>query len=250
MPKRQNPAAAVAPSPVSTAAAPPAPPLGAPPRELRDGAASIGVLRPDPENRRQRTDRGRQMIATSLRETGAGRSIVIDEDNRVLAGNGVVEAAPSAGIDRVRIIEADGDELIAVRRRNLTPEQKRAMAIFDNRTAELAEWNATQLEADRAAGLGLQPFWTPDEETALASKWAEQEVGAMAADGEPGAGEPGHRRGATTAGDYQTFSVPLTVDQEREVRAALRTARHVFQVTTAGDALAAALAAWVKAQGV
>lgn len=210
--------------------------------------ATVAALVPDPENRRQRTDRGRAMIVDSLKQTGAGRSIVIDENNQVLAGNGVLEAAPAAGIERVRIIETEGDELIAVRRKNLTPQQKRALAIFDNRTAELAEWNSTQLEKDRADGLDLQPFWTPEEEAALRSKWAEQEVGRMAADGEPVAGEPGHRRGTTTAGDHQTFAVPLTVDQERDVRAALRHARQVFEVTTAGDALAAALRQWMKTQ--
>jgi len=127
----------------------------------------VAELKPDPENRRTHNARNVAMIASSLRDVGAARSIVIDEDDRVLAGNGVTEAAEGAGITRVRVVDTDGDEIIAVRRRNLTPDQKRALAIYDNRAAELAEWNAPQLEADLAAGLGLQPWFTEDEIAAM-----------------------------------------------------------------------------------
>jgi len=137
------------------------------PAAAADESSDLSVLTLDPTNRRQRTDRGRAMIVASLQETGAGRSIVIDERNEVLAGNGVVEAAPEAGIGRVRIIDAAGDELIAVRRSGLTPEQKRALAIYDNRTAELAEWNADQLAADAAEGLALAPWFSEAELAAL-----------------------------------------------------------------------------------
>lgn len=181
------------------------------------------------------------MVADSLKQVGAGRSIVLDETNTILAGNGVVEGAEHAGISKVRIIDAEGDELIAVRRSNLTPEQKRALALFDNRTAELAEWNIEQLDADRNAGLDLKPFWTEEELETLASKASADAIVGIAeapVEGEDDAAAP------VTAGDFQTFSCPLSLEQERTVRAALRKARHVFEVTTAGDALTAALQAW------
>jgi DNA modification methylase len=107
------------------------------------------------------------MVVDALQQVGAARSIVLDENNVVLAGNGVVEAAAEAGITAVRVIDANGHEIIAVRRSGLSPEQKRALAIFDNRTGELATWNFDQLAADKEAGLSLQPFWTADEEAAL-----------------------------------------------------------------------------------
>jgi DNA modification methylase len=110
------------------------------------------------------------MVVDALQHVVAARSIVIDEDNVILAGNGVTEAAAEAGITKVRVIEAAGDELIAVKRTGLTDEQKRALAIYDNRTGELASWNFEQLAADKAAGLSLQPYWTADEEAALLAK--------------------------------------------------------------------------------
>lgn len=123
-------------------------------------------LKADPENRRRHGERNLGMLEASLRAVGAARSIVIDEDDLILAGNGVRAAAEAAGITKLKIIETDGDEIIAVRRRGLTAEQKRALAIFDNRTAELAEWNWEQLAKDREAGLALEPFWTTDEQAA------------------------------------------------------------------------------------
>ena len=120
----------------------------------------ISELKADPKNRRKHNARNLDMVATALKEVGAARSIVIDEDDVVLAGNGVTEAAKAAGITKVRVIEADGDELIAVRRSNLTDEQKRALAMYDNRSAELAEWDLEQLQADLADGLDLKPFFS------------------------------------------------------------------------------------------
>src|SRR4249920_637391 len=127
----------------------------------------IADLIPDPANRRTHDARNLGMVTDALKHVGAARSIVIDEDNVILAGNGVSAAAAQAGITTVRVVDATGDELVAVRRSGLTVEQKRALAIYDNRTAELAAWNFEQLAADQAAGLNLQPFWTPDEEAAL-----------------------------------------------------------------------------------
>jgi DNA modification methylase len=129
--------------------------------------AHLRDLRPDPTNRRRHTPRNVGMVVEALQKVGAARSIVIDEDGVVLAGNGVVEAAAEAGITNVEIVEADGNTVVAVRRRGLSPEQKRALAIFDNRAAELAEWNVEQLQADAAAGLDLQPYWTEQERVKL-----------------------------------------------------------------------------------
>ena len=123
----------------------------------------IRELVPDPANRRRRTARGARLLVESLTATGAGRSIVIDENNGVLAGNGLLDAAAEAGITKLQIVEAEGDTIVAVRRRGLTPDQKRNLAIYDNRTSELAEWNPEQLAADAAAGHGLASFFDDKE---------------------------------------------------------------------------------------
>lgn len=130
---------------------------------------AIGKLKADPENRRRHTTRNKALLKQSLENLGAARSIVIDEHDVVLAGNGVVEQASAAGITKVQVVESDGQTLVAVRRRNLSDDEKRQLAMYDNRTAELAAWNPEQLATDKAAGLELAPFFTDKELGAILS---------------------------------------------------------------------------------
>lgn len=124
----------------------------------------IADLKPDPENARRHPERNRELLERSLKEVGAARSIVIDEDGTVLAGNGVLEAAVQAGIEKVQVVEADGKTVIAVRRRGLTPEQKKRLALFDNRTAELADWDISVLAALVEQDKGtLEGLWYEEE---------------------------------------------------------------------------------------
>lgn len=107
---------------------------------------TLADLKPDQNNARKHNPRNIGMIADSIAKVGVSRSIVVDEDMNILAGNGTVEAAGERGITKLRIVEADGEELIAVMRRGLTKEQKKQLALADNRTAELAEWDADVLK--------------------------------------------------------------------------------------------------------
>lgn len=123
---------------------------------------SINNLKSDHKNARKRTDRSATLIAESLKRYGAARSIVIDEDGRILAGNGTVEGAKKAGIDKVRIIEAEGDELIAVRRTGLTEDEKVGLAIADNRSSDLSEWDNEMLR-QLSEEHDLTPWFEDDE---------------------------------------------------------------------------------------
>ena len=125
-------------------------------------ADSITSLKPDPRNARRHSSRNVDLIVDALREVGAARSVVVDEQGTILAGNATVEAAARAGIERLKVVEADGTELVAVRRTNLTAAQKRRLALYDNRTAELAEWDAEALAA-LAEDTDLSRLWTEDE---------------------------------------------------------------------------------------
>lgn len=106
---------------------------------------SINSLVSDHKNARRRTDRSAELIKESLQRYGAARSIVIDEDNRILAGNGTIEGAKAAGIKNVRIIETEGDEIIAIKRSGLSEDDKVGLALADNRTADLSEWDQAML---------------------------------------------------------------------------------------------------------
>src|SRR5688500_15154670 len=101
-----------------------------------DGAVAMSLtdLTPYPRNARRHTERDLALIEKALREVGAARSIVVDETGTILAGNATVQAASQVGIHKVRVVETDGSELVAVRRTGLSPEQKRRLTLFDNRT--------------------------------------------------------------------------------------------------------------------
>lgn len=126
---------------------------------------SLTQLRPDSRNARRRTERSATQIENSLSEFGAARSIVIDEAGTVLAGNGTLEAAASIGIERVLVVPADGNTLVAVQRTDLDERQKVRYAIADNRASDLSEWDAATLASlqEEDPDLHLDSFWTEAE---------------------------------------------------------------------------------------
>jgi hypothetical protein len=127
---------------------------------------SIKDLKFDHKNARKRTDRSASLIAESLKRFGAARSIVIDEDGRILAGNGTVEGAKAAGIQKLRIIETDGNELIAVQRTGLSENEKVGLALADNRSSDLSEWDNEMLR-QLSEEQNLSPWFEQAEIEAL-----------------------------------------------------------------------------------
>jgi len=79
----------------------------------------ISTLAIDDENANCGTARGREMLGESLRKCGAGRSVLVDRQGRVIAGNKTLEAARAIGIKSTAVIETDGSSLVAVQRGDL-----------------------------------------------------------------------------------------------------------------------------------
>lgn len=96
---------------------------------------------------------------------------MLDEDGVPLAGNAILAAASRAGLTRVRIIDADGTELVAVRRSELTDQRRRELALYDNRASELADWDAVA-RSGLADEIHLSALWATDELADLLSKQA------------------------------------------------------------------------------
>ena len=122
----------------------------------------INELKNDHKNARKRTDRSSALIKESLKKYGAGRSIVIDEENRILAGNGTIAGARAAGIKNVRVIETEGDEIIAVKRKGLSEDQKVGLALADNRTSDLSEWDKEMLH-QLSEDHDIDPWFTKED---------------------------------------------------------------------------------------
>ena len=106
--------------------------------------SNIKELKFDNENFNDHTEYGMSLLEKSLRENGAGRSILIDKDNNIIAGNGIVEAAGQIGLEDMQIVETTGDKIIAVKRTDVSLNSKkgRIMAMADNATAAAdLNWN-------------------------------------------------------------------------------------------------------------
>lgn len=112
--------------------------------------AKLHDLIQDDRNLNKGTERGQQLIEKSLREFGAGRSILLDKNNRIIAGNKTHANAEAVGMDDVIIVETDGTQLVAVKRTDvdLDTKQGREMALADNATGKAnLEWDVDELES-------------------------------------------------------------------------------------------------------
>jgi len=130
---------------------------------------SIKDLTPDPRNLNRGTQRGRGMLEQSLRKYGAGRSILVDKNGVVIAGNKVSEIAGEIDLP-VREVQTRGNELVVVRRMDLDLEKDKAakeLAVADNRIGQIdLDWNPDLLK-ELSAEIDLGQFWMEDELKAM-----------------------------------------------------------------------------------
>ena len=113
----------------------------------------IEQLAQDQHNFNKGSEQGQELMERSFKEMGAGRSILIDRNGNIIAGNKSQKAAIAAGIKKVRIIETTGDELVAVKRTDVDIDsaEGRKMAYLDNLTTQVnLTWDETELQAVQA----------------------------------------------------------------------------------------------------
>ncbi len=109
---------------------------------------TIKDLVPDDANFNTGNEFGNSLIDKSLSKFGAGRSILIDKNNRIIAGNKTIENAAANGFNDVVVVETTGDQIVAVKRTDidLNTKKGREMALADNATAKAnISWDAQAL---------------------------------------------------------------------------------------------------------
>lgn len=109
----------------------------------------MGEIKLDAHNYRIHDERNLNLIKKSLKECGAARSIAIDADGEIIAGNATYKTAKELGIP-VKIIKTDGKELIAVQRTDLSTQDKKRkqLALMDNTTSDKPNWDIDTISAD------------------------------------------------------------------------------------------------------
>ena len=126
---------------------------------MADRIIDIEELAQDAHNFNKGNEQGQQLMERSFKELGAGRSILLDRNGNIIAGNKSQQAAIAAGIKKVRVIETTGDELVAVKRTDVDIDsaEGRKMAYLDNLTTQVnLTWDETELEAVQADVEGFE----------------------------------------------------------------------------------------------
>lgn len=128
------------------------------------------MIKFDARNYRKHNDKNKKLIQKSLKECGAGRSIVIDNEGEIIAGNGIYEQAQKLGL-KTKVIETDGSELVVVKRTDLATddEKRKQLAVMDNSTSDSSEFDFELLQADfdteELEDWGLDVDFAIEEET-------------------------------------------------------------------------------------
>ena len=91
----------------------------------------IGQLHSWPRNARTHSRKQIRQIAESIRRFGFTNPVLIDGENRILAGHGRVEAAQELGMATAPCLRVD----------HLSPAEKRAYVLADNKLALNAGWD-------------------------------------------------------------------------------------------------------------
>ena len=118
------------------------------PAEQGNEIKTAADLIQDSHNYRKHSDTNKARIKKSIDEAGLGRSVVVDADGVLVAGNGVQQV-----IDKdtpVRVVETDGTELVVVKRTDLHTDdpRRKTLALADNATSDDVEWDTEAMEAD------------------------------------------------------------------------------------------------------
>jgi DNA modification methylase len=107
---------------------------------------AIGILKPYSGNARSHSKKQIQQIADSIRRFGFTNPVLVSDQNEIIAGHGRVIAAKVLGISKVPTLRLS----------NLSPEERRAYVIADNKLALNAGWDTEILAIELEALIDLE----------------------------------------------------------------------------------------------
>jgi len=137
----------------------------------------------DSHNANKGTERGEAALDDSLTQFGAGRSLLLDKNNNLIAGNKTQKAAIKAGLTKMIVVETTGDEVVAVKRMDMdlsseTDKRARQLAYYDNEVQILDyDRDLEQLIADLDNGVDLTGLWNEAELAEMMEQFADGLLG-------------------------------------------------------------------------
>ena len=113
---------------------------------------AIAALKPNLRNARTHSRKQIRQIANSIHEFGFTNALLIDDGAMILAGHGRLAAARLLGLEKVP----------CVRLANMSPAQKKAYALTDNKLALNAGWDEELLALELRELAILDPAFDID----------------------------------------------------------------------------------------
>jgi DNA modification methylase len=114
-------------------------------RQLHEQIAGVVIervatesVKSNPRNAKEHPDLQIALIAENIRTFGFNHPLLIDENGTLIGGHGRLAAALVLGLKQVPVL----------RLANLSQQEKRAVALADNKLAELGRWNTEMLRLE------------------------------------------------------------------------------------------------------
>lgn len=118
----------------------------------------------DDKNFNKGSVKGAGLMTKSFQAHGAGRSVLVDKNNNLIAGNKSAEEFGQLGGEDIIIVETTGDKLVVVKRTDvdLNTKKGREMALADNASALANIVMSEELIIEELGIEALQEWHIPD----------------------------------------------------------------------------------------
>jgi hypothetical protein len=114
-------------------------------RQLHEQISNLAIelvpiesVKPNPRNAKQHPSRQIVLIAESIKQFGFNHPLLVDEDGMVFGGHARIAAAHRLNLKLVPVL----------RFTNLSPQEKRAVALAENKLPELGDWDVDMLRSE------------------------------------------------------------------------------------------------------
>lgn len=116
--------------------------------QLKVAPVPLAEVKPNPRNAKKHPDGQISLLMENYAKFGFQHPLILDGDNNLIAGHARFEAARRLGLTHVPVIRVLG----------LSDKEKRALALADNKIAELGHWDEDELAAQ------LKEIFDPNED--------------------------------------------------------------------------------------
>jgi hypothetical protein len=201
----------------------------------------VSDLLPYINNARRHPEAQIAQLAASIKEFGFNNPILIGDDLTIIAGHGRFDAAKRLGLTEVPCIKVS----------HLTPTQRKAYILADNKLALNAEWDIEllNLELDHLQENGFDIEFTGFTDTDL-QKIRDDLDQASLLQMSDGAEQDNPAQPKEKNSEFYPLSVLVEHDQRNDIFAAIKKAKEKHSLDNSGDAIWSICKEWMVDESI